>query len=634
MKTIRKTEKRIYEIFEVFRNFGLEYLTAIFYLFRLVLLKQILDTKNTQKDLVFTLPPHSSWGEFRYLRESLLKELIHEVVLIERENTILDGIFSSFDFQAGLEKDRANNLLSQLILILADFDFSDFEVVKRIDLALCQELSKQSKTGNFVVPESISKLAIKLLAPQEAMSIYDPFCGVGSFLIECASQISESSSKDISFYGQERNQELVTITRIRLLLHGVSDFDIKYGDTIQEPKFLEDGKLKSFDLIMSVFPWGKQDFQKDILTLDPYHRFRYGIPSTSATEFIYIQHILATLNSNGKAAVIVPNGVLFRGGSEGKIRKNIIKADLLEAVIALPANLFDYTGISITVLIFVRDKSQERKDTVLFIDASNSYAKNRSHYYLSEQNIKNIVETYTDFSEKEGYAKTVSFNELAKNDYLLNVNRYVFLPKQTIDLHSELTKLHKLEAEQNKAEKDFHRNFKNYLETVEESKYLDELFKIQNRSPIQYPYGIFFSCHPACGGDAGFCFLWFESFAEMRDYFIDFELSRNLLLELETSEKKIMLSNTREGFNIICDNPQNWKLGIQKLNQVLSEWIEVKWCGTFEQLLNKKGKFEIEVRQYFIPNAEDIAEKRMAKDREIKEHEVEDFEVFLIDYGI
>ncbi len=651
MKTIRKTDKSIFEIFEIFRHFGWDNSTAIFCLYRLILLKQILDTNDTQsKERVFTIAPNISWNELRRSSEVALAHLIRETTAIEKENPILDGIFSSCDFQAGLNKDRANNLLGQLILILTDYDFSDFEVVKKIDGFLCQELSKQSKTGYVVTPESISKLVVKLLAPQEEMSICDPFCGVGSFLTECASQSTESSSKDLSFYGQEIDRELAIITRIRLLLHGVSNFNIQYGDTIQEPKLLECGKLKSFDLVMSVFPWGKQDFRQDILTSDPHHRFRYGIPPKNAAEFIYIQHILATLDDRGKAAVVMPHGVLFRGGAEGKIRENIIKADLLEAVIVLPANLFDNTSISTAILVFNRNKSEKHQDKVLFIDASNSYSKNRSQYYISDEEIDRIAKTHQSFAEGEGYAKLVSLDELADNDYLLNINRYVFLPKKNINLRGEFAKLHKLEAEARQTDRDFQQRLDSYLIKIDQNEYFDAVSEISSRSPLQYPYGLFFSDHPMCGGDSGFIFQWFESFAEMKEHFINFELLKNCLLGFETDEQEKIVSKVRERFDNLLDNPQDWQeetpnlvrhvpllpwqLGIEKLNQALSEWFEIRWCGTFEQLLKEKGEFETEVRKHYLTNYEDMMEKRTVKDREIPENEVEDFEGFLMDYGL
>lgn len=636
MKTIHKPETKIKELLDIFNNFQINNLEAIYYLFRLILLKYIFDINATKSNRYsLTIPHDISWDEWRRSGEEVIKQLTQDALAIEKENSILNSVFSSFDFQLYLTEIQANNLLERLILKLSDLDLSKHKTVRQIDLALCQQLNNESKNyGSYITPESITNLVVKLLNPQEKMSICDPFCGSGSFLVECAAQFPDSSLNSISFYGQEINPDIEVISRIRLLLYGVNNFNIQLGDTIQEPKLLQDDKLQSFDLIMSIFPWGKQNLGQDIVTSDPYHRFRYGIPSKSATEFIYIQHILATLNSNGKAVVIVPNGVLFRGGSEGKIRENIIKADLLEAVIAFPANLINHTGISTAILIFNQSKPQERQDTVLFIDASYICSQKSSYYYLSDKNSENIVETYTYFSEKEGYAKIVSLNKFAENDYLLNVNRYVFLPKQTINLHSELTKLNKLEAEQDRAEKDFNQNLKNYLETVEENKYFDALFKINDRNPCQYPYGIFFSHHPACGGDDGFYFLWFESFAEMKDFFIDFELLKYCLLGFETLEKETVVSNAREGFNTICDNPRNWQLGIEKLNHALSEWIEVKWCGTFKQLLQEKGEFETEVRKHFLTNIEDLQEQRIIKDREIQENEIEDFRWFLVDYGI
>lgn len=636
MKTIHKPENQIQELLDIFRDFKVDASTAIYYLYRLILLKYLLDTNATRSNCqTLTIPPNISWNEWRRSGEEAIKLLDRYISDIIESNPVIGDIFYEFDFLVDLNNIQANNLLNQLIFKLSDLDLSDPETVEKIDLALCQGLDEQSKkTGHCITPKSITNLVVKLLNPQGAMSICDPFCGVGSFLVGCAAQLPASSSNIVSFNGQEIDRDLETISKIRLLLHGVDNFNIQLGDTIQEPQLLQNGKLKSFDLIMSVFPWGEPKFRQELITSDPYHRFRYGIPSKSATEFIYIQHILATLNSNGKAAVIVPHGVLFRGGSEGKIRANIIKADLLEAVIVLPANLFSYTGISTAILIFNLHKPQEHQDIVLFIDASNSYSKNRSYYYLSNENIEKIARTYTSFSEEEGYAKIISLGELTENDYLLNINRYVYLPKRNINLHSEYAKLHKLETEKRQAEEKFEENLKSYLETIDQNEYFDAVSKISSRSPLQYPYGLFFSDHPMCGGDSGFIFQWFESFTEMKEHFINFELVKNCLLGLEKTEQEKIISDVRERFDTFLDNPRSGQLGIEKLNQALLKWFEIRWCGTFEQLLKEKGEFETEVRKHYLTTYEDMMEKRTVKDREIQENEVEDFEGFLIDYGL
>ena len=636
MKTIHKPENQIQELLDIFRDFKVDASTAIYYLYRLILLKYLLDTNATKSNCqTLTIPADISWNEWRRSGEEAFKLLDRYISDIIESNPVIGDIFYEFDFLVDLNNIQANNLLNQLILKLSDLDLSDPETVEKIDLALCQKLDEQSKkTGHCITPKSITNLVVKLLNPQVEMSVCDPFCGVGSFLVECAAHLPASSSNSISFNGQEIDRDLETISKIRLLLHGVDNFNIQLGDTIQEPQLLQDGKLKSFDLIMSVLPWGKSNFRQELITSDPYHRFRYGIPSKSATEFIYIQHILATLNSNGKAAVIVPHGVLFRGGSEGKIRANIIKADLLEAVIVLPANLFSHTGISTAILIFNLHKPQERQDIVLFIDASNSYAKNRSYYYLRNENIEKIARTYTSFLEEEGYAKIISLGELTENDYLLNINRYVYLPKRNINLHSEYAKLHKLETEKRQAEEKFEENLKSYLETIDQNEYFDAVSKISSRSPLQSPYGLFFSDRPMCGGDSGFIFQWFESFTEMKEHFINFELVKNCLLDKTKTEQEKIISDVRERFDTFLDNPRSGQLGIEKLDRALSEWFEIRWCGTFEQLLKEKGEFEIEVRKDYLTTYEDMMEKRTVKDRQIQENEVEDFERFLIDYGL
>ena len=250
------------------------------------------------------------------------------------------------------------------------------------------------------------------------------------------------------------------MAKINLLLHGIFDFDIRLGDTIRDPKLVQNDKLILFDRVIANPPFNLNNCGYKYADFDYYSRFRYGIPPKNRSNFAFIQHILATLKEAGKAGVIVPFGVLFRGGKEGLIRQRIVKDDLIEAVIGLPANLLFGAGIPIAVLIFNRKKVEERKNKILFIDASNQYEKSHNQNYLPSEGISQIIAFYQSFTNQEGYAKVIALEELAANDYMLNINRYILpcnLENKEIDIETKLTKLDELEAKRALAENDMNK---------------------------------------------------------------------------------------------------------------------------------------------------------------------------------
>ncbi len=318
------------------------------------------------------------------------------------------------------------------------------------------------KSSEFYTPNKVVELLVRLLELEPGMSICDPFCGLGGILTECIKQIKYlgNESHKLLLYGQDINKNTFSLAKINLLLHDIFEFDIRLGDTIRKPQLIENGNLMLFDRVISNPPFNIHNWGEELAKFDSYDRFRYGIPPKSSGNFAFIQHILATLKKTGRAAVLVAHGVLFRGGSEGIIRKRIIESDLIEAVIGLPPNLIYGTGIPIAILIFNRDKQETRKNKTLFIDSSSEYQKSRNQNYLREADIVHIVKAYQAFKDEEGYAKVVDIEELATNEYILNINRYVVPSKneqEKIDIQAEIVKLRKLEAELNDAKNEIHK---------------------------------------------------------------------------------------------------------------------------------------------------------------------------------
>ena len=291
------------------------------------------------------------------------------------------------------------------------------------------------------------------------MSICDPVCGAGGLLVECVRQMKQQGDclNNLLLYGQEQNYETWAVAKINLLLHNIFEFDIRLGDVINDPQLIQGGKLMQFDLVVANPPFNLK-IKKWGYEMPPFfnERFLYGIPPQNKGDFAFIQHILSTLNSNGRAGIVVPHGVLFRGGAEGTIRRGIIEDDLIEAVIGLAPNLFYGTSIPTAILIFNRNKPATRRDKILLIDASEEEQKNKSQNYLGNEHIDYIFSLYQGFREEEGYSKIVSVKEIATNDYNLNISRYVLPKEEEINLDAEINELSKkllqLDAELAEAE--------------------------------------------------------------------------------------------------------------------------------------------------------------------------------------
>jgi type I restriction enzyme M protein len=375
---------------------------------------------------------------------------------IENENAgKLRGVFRNIDFnsEAILGKTKERNAM--LHSLLEDFNqlslrpslLGNEDVVGNAYQYMIGQFASDAgkKGGEFFTPAEVSELLARLVKPKENDRIYDPTCGSGSLLIKVAKQVP---NQKVAIYGQERNGATHSLALMNMYLHGIDDAKIAWGDTLANPLHLEDGNLMKFQVIVANPPFsldkwamgfaGESSSDKKFkmeASLDPYRRFEWGVPPASKGDYAFVQHMLYSLAEDGRMATILPHGVLFRGASEGKIRKQIIDLNLLDAVIGLPENLFYGTGIPACIMVF--RKGRTRKD-VLFIDASgeNHYEKGKNQNKLREQDIKKIVETYEKREAIDKYSYVAAINEIKENDYNLNIPRYVdtFEEEEPVDL--------------------------------------------------------------------------------------------------------------------------------------------------------------------------------------------------------
>lgn len=368
----------------------------------------------------------------------------------------LEGVFRNVDFnsEANLGKTRDRN--RRLKNLINDFDKPELnfrpsvigteDIIGNAYMYLIERFASDAgkKGGEFYTPNQVSTLLAKLLNPQPGNRICDPAIGSGSLAITVAEEVE---GRNYRIYGQESNGSTWALCKMNMFLHGMDAADIRWCDTINRPELIEDDELMKFDIVVANPPfslkkWGKADAKND-----EFNRFHRGIPPKSRGDYAFIQHMIeVAYEDTGKVGVIVPHGVLFRSGSEGKIRKQLIQENLLEAVVGLPENLFFGTGIPAAIMIF--NKGKEHED-VLFIDASEEFEKGTKQNKLRDQDIEKIVTVFQDFEEKEKFSYVADTEEIKENDYNLNIPRYVdtFEPEPEVNISEVQEEIKSLEKE-------------------------------------------------------------------------------------------------------------------------------------------------------------------------------------------
>ncbi|WP_408095524.1 type I restriction-modification system subunit M [Peredibacter sp. HCB2-198] len=410
----------------------------------------------------FVLPDGCHFKDiYRQKEEKNIGEII-DIALEKIENSNkekLENVFRnvSFNSESNLGKTQSRN--ARLKHLLDDFNnpklnmrkthIGDMDVIGNAYEFLIANFAAGAgkKAGEFYTPSEVSQLLAMLVKPEKGARIYDPTCGSGSLLIRCAEQLTKKGINDFQIYGQEITGATWALAKMNMFLHGFDRSVIENGDTIRNPIHLENDELMKFDIVVANPPfsldkWGLEEAQND-----SYKRFEYGIPPASYGELAFVQHMIASLNDNGRCAVVLPHGVLFRGSSEQKIREGLINDDLLEAVIGLPTNLFFGTGIPASVMIFNKKKPANRKNKVLFINADLEFQEGKNQNKLRKDDIKHIVKNYTEFQteglyrhEDKHYSRVVDKKEIEENDYNLNIRRYAdtSAPPEIFDVKSIL----------------------------------------------------------------------------------------------------------------------------------------------------------------------------------------------------
>lgn len=310
--------------------------------------------------------------------------------------------------------------------------------------------SAGKKAGEFYTPAEVSTLLAQLVEPQEGDEICDPTCGSGSLLLKCAREIRKSGrgKAHYALFGQEAIGSTWALAKMNMFLHGETNHQIEWGDTIGNPKLRTgDDTLRHFDVVVANPPFSLDKWGAEKAEKDPFGRFRRGLPPKTKGDYAFILHMIETLKpKTGRMAVVVPHGVLFRGSSESVIRQKLIEENLLDAVIGLPEKLFYGTGIPAAVLVFRKKKADTN---VLFIDASRDYIEGTNQNRLGDEQIDRIFAVFDDRASIEKYAYLASREEIAANDFNLNIPRYVdtFEEEEEIDLMAVRAEREVLKAE-------------------------------------------------------------------------------------------------------------------------------------------------------------------------------------------
>ena len=261
----------------------------------------------------------------------------------------------------------------------------------------------------------------------------DPACGTGGMLIEAIRHIDNKQTTYGKIYGQENNLSTSAIARMNLFLHGANDFKIAQGDTLRNPKFLEHDKLQKFNCVLANPPFGQEKWGADSFEYDKYGRNMWGCPSDSNADYAWLQHMVKSMKPmDGKVAVVLPQGVLFHSGKEGDIREQLIKSDMIEAVVALAGGVFYGTGVSACILFLNNHKRPEHKGKVCLIDASNIYTPQRAQKVMEEKDIQEVFKLYQNYTDVVEKCKIVSINEIDEAGCTLTVNTYIEKKKQKV----------------------------------------------------------------------------------------------------------------------------------------------------------------------------------------------------------
>lgn len=381
----------------------------------------------------FVIPEGCHWDDVRATTSNVGLKIESSLRAIESANQdYLYGIFG--DAQWSNKEKLPDRLLTDLVEHFSQYTLSRARVAPDMLGQAYEYLIKHfadltnKKAGEFYTPRSVVHLMGLITDPHEGESIYDPACGTGGMLIESIEHLKESGEdfRTLRLYGQEKNLTSSSIARMNMFLHGVEDFKIARGDTLRSPAFFDADGLQTFDCVIANPPFSLDNWGADLWTNDPHGRNIAGVPPKGNGDMAWVQHMIRSMKpKTGRMAVVLPHGALFRKAAEGKIREALLKKDLLEAVIGFGPNIFYGTQLAACIMVFRAKKPPARRNKVLFLDASEQIRVGRAQNFLKKEHVERIYGWYRKGEDVENHVKLASMEDIAENDYNLNIPLYV-----------------------------------------------------------------------------------------------------------------------------------------------------------------------------------------------------------------
>ena len=384
----------------------------------------------------FNFPPEYLWDNIRKDPHKILEKFSVAMKKLAELNPDLSDIFGQFDFYKFSDTESMKNL-SESVELLSNISFkeSSLDIVGDIyEWILKNYAPDNPKEGKLYTSRDAIKLMVELLNPKPGESIYDPASGFAGMLIGAYKYLSlnygDNEAKKTMLYGEEKDDNIYVLGKLNLMIHSIKNIELKKGDTLLYPKFMEENSIKKFDYVISNPPWNQKGYGENTLKAGMYwrERFKYGFTTKQSADWAWIQHMLASAKE--KVAVVIDTGAVSRGKREKLIRQQIVEEDLIEAVILLPKKLFYNTQSAAIIIVFNKQKPEERKGKILLINASEEFVPGKPQNILSEENIKKIVYAYNEFKNIEKFAKVITKEEAKQADYNLSPSRFVSIAEE------------------------------------------------------------------------------------------------------------------------------------------------------------------------------------------------------------
>ena len=382
----------------------------------------------------FNFPKEYLWENIRKNPLKISENFSKAMKKLAELNPNYQDIFAQFDFYQFTSNPENSAILNQLIELFSKFDFSKIEsdiLGDAYEWILKYFAPTKAKEGEVYTPREVIRLMIEILDPRPEKSLYDPALGSAGMLIIGYEYVKKKYGKEkadtLLLRGQEYNPRTLALAKMNMLLHDISNFNLKFGDTLLFPKFKEKDKPEKFDYVIANPPWNQKGYDEETLKKGEFwqERFPFGFPTKQSADWAWIQHMIASTKEDGKAVIVIDTGAVSRGGREKGIRQKIIEKDLIEAVILLPEKLFYNTGAPAVIIVFNKKKPEERKNKILLINASKEFIPGKKQNTLGEENIQKIAKTYQEFKEKEKFSKIITLEEAKSADYNLSPSRFV-----------------------------------------------------------------------------------------------------------------------------------------------------------------------------------------------------------------